>query len=312
MSHDIFGNVNLPKEIRCFVYHDEREIPKRWLYHGFLFVPIGFKKQLIDTLEKERAASTWEKEIRFSNLKDTRTMNDLAIRWANLFCNSLHNSTYFYLLGVNYTNLAKDLWNTKTKDFKIYNRFFQIGLYGAIKWFFLNQNAGFKKVVIQNIFSDTKSRTPQDKFHSQPIAEINFKAVIQGEPIAFTFKSLEITEVDSNHDDEAKYKDESHIIQYVDLTIGGISQVLDNTSNHEGKCKVAEILVNADLPKVIMGGRKFKSIYYKKYAASFFPKNKLAKKEIINKSIFTQKNQFYDERILTFCNKDQLNFLESC
>lgn len=312
MSHDLFGNVNLPKEIRCFVYHDERVIPKKWLYHGFLFVPIGFKKQLIDMLEKERATSTWEKEIRFSNLKDTRTMNDLAIRWTNLFFTSLHNSTYFYLLGVNYTNLAKDLWNTKTKDFKIYNRFFQIGLYGAIKWFFLNQNAGFKKVVIQDIFSDAKSRTPQDKFHSQPIKDMIFKKIIKDEPITFTFRGLTITEVDSNHNAETKYKDESHIIQYVDLLIGGISQVLDNTSNHEGKCKVAEILVNAKIPKRIMGGRKFKSIYYKKYAVSFFPKNKLSKNEIIDKSVYKQKNQFYDERILNFCNRDQLNLLENC
>ena len=96
------------------------------------------------------------------------------------------------------------------------------------------------------------------------------------------------------------------------MTIGGISQVLDNTSIHAGKCKVAEILVNAKIPKGIMGGRKFKSICYKKYAVSFFPKNKLSKDEIINKSIFTQKNQFYDERILKFYNKDQLNFLENC
>lgn len=310
MSIDIFGNPLLLKEIQCNVYHDEREIPSKWLYHGFLFIPIQIEQGFLDVLMKERKESTWEKEIRFSILRDTRTMNALAFRWIKLFCDFLYDKTYFYFLGVNCTNLTKDLWDSKIRNFKIYNRFFQIGLYGAIKWFFLNQSACFKRVVIQNIFSDAKSRTPQDKFHSQPLEEIDFKALIKNEPILF--ENEKIIEVDSDHNKETTYINQSHIIQFVDMTIGGISQVLDNTSIHAAKCKVAEILVNAKIPKGIMGGRKFKSICYKKYAVSFFPKNKLSKDEIINKSIFTQKNQFYDERILNFYNKDQLNYLENC
>jgi hypothetical protein len=310
MSIDIFGSPLSSKEMQCNVYHDEREIPSKWLYHGFLFIPVHLEKEIIDMLAKERKESTWEKEIRFSILRDTRTMNALAFRWIKLFRDFLYDKTYFYFLGVNCSNLAKNLWDAKTRDFKIYNRFFQIGLYGAIKWFFLNQSANFKKVVIQNIFSDAKSRTPQDKFHSQPLEEIDFKALIKNEPILF--KNDGIIEVDSDHYKETRYINQSHIIQYVDLIIGGISQVLDDTSSHEGKHRVAEMLVKAEIPRKIMGGRKFKSIYYKKYAVSFFPKNKLSKDEIINESVFTQKNQFYDERMLNFCNKDQLTFLGNC
>ncbi len=311
MSVDLFGNANTTKEIRCFVYHDERGIPNKWLYHGFLFIPINFKKLLLERLAKERAESTWKKEIHFSELKDTRTMNDLAVRWINLFC-SLYNNTYFYLLGVNYNNLAKDLWNKRrTRDFKIYNRFFQIGLYGAIKWFFLNTTASFQKVVVEKIFSDAKSRMSHDKFHWQPISEINIKSFIEDEPIVFNCSK--VIEVDSNHENEIKHRDESHLIQYVDLIIGGFSQVFDNTSVHNGKQQVAKLLVNNRLPNEIIGYNHshFKSVYYKKYAVSFFPKEKLSQNVIMSRNIFRQKNRFYNERTLAFCNKNQINLFEN-
>lgn len=311
MNVDLFGNASATKEIRCFVYHDEREIPSKWLYHGFLFIPVNFKKQFLERLAKERAESTWEKEIHFSDLKDTRTMNDLAVRWVKLFCSS-YNNIYFYLLGINYNSLAKDLWdNRRTRDFKIYNRFFQIGLYGAIKWFFLNTSAGFQKVLVEKVFSDAKSRMPYDKFHSQPISEIDFKAFIEDEPIVFNCSK--VVEVGSNHEDETKHRDESHLIQYVDLIIGGFSQAFDNTSVHNGKRLIAEILVNNRLPNEIMGYNHshFKSVYYKKCAVSFFPKEKLSQNEIMSRNIFRQKNQFYNERTLAFCNENQINLFEN-
>lgn len=308
MSVNLFGNVNVAKEFQCSVYHDEREIPDRWLYHGFLFVPVNFEESLLQMLATKREESTWEKEIHFSDLKDTRTMNNLAVKWIKLFCCSLYDKTYFYFFGVDYNNLTKDLWdNKKTRDFKIYNRFFQIGLYGAIKWFFLNLTSGFQKVVIQNIFSDAKSRRPQDKFHTQPITKIDSKAIIRNEPI--TFKRSAVIEVDSCHYKEKKYTNQSHIIQYLDLVIGGLSQVFDDTSNHEGKLKVARTLIERRLPEKIMG-YNINSIYYKKYALSFFPKYKLSKEDIMDKKIFAKRNQFYNKRTLAFYNRVQINLFK--
>lgn len=314
MLTDLFGNNVSPKTMECNIYHDEREVRgkwRKWLYHGFLIVPMDFEDQILKELADEREKSGWQKEIHFHNLRDTRAMNDLAARWINLFCSYLYKRTYFYLLGVNYTNLAKDLWdNRKTRDYKIYNRFFQIGIYGTIKWFFLNQTAGFQKVVVKNIFSDAKSRTPEDKFHSKPISEIEFKAEIKNEPIVLNCP--EVIEVQSNHEDESTYKNESHLIQYVDLIVGGFSQVLDSTSNHEGKCKIAEILVNNRLPEEVMGHKPshFGSNYYKRYAVSFFPRGKLSRDEIVNKNISTQVNQFYYDRTLSFCNRNQISLFK--
>lgn len=307
---DIFGNPVRLKQIECKIYHDEREIPGKWLYHGFLFVPTDCQDGILTDLAEERKKSTWEKEIHFADLNNTRTMNDLARRWVELFCSSHYRSIYFYLFGVNYQNLAKDIWDDrKTRDFKIYNRFFQIGLYGAIKWFFLNKTAGFQKAIIKNIFSDAKNRTQQDPFHRKPISEIEFKATIKDEPIVI--ECSDIVEIDSNHETERTHRDESHLIQYIDLLTGGFSQVFDNTSKHEGKCKVANILVKNRLPKEIMGydSTHFKSDYYKKCAVSFFPKTKLSKADILNKSIFTAQNQFHNERNLAFLSKDQRSLL---
>ena len=107
--------------------------------------------------------------------------------------------------------------------------------------------------------------------------------------------------VNSNHEVEGTHRDESHIIQYVDLIIGGFSQVLDNTSKRTGKCEVAKTLLKNRLPEEIMGyddSTHFKSDYYKKYAVSFFPKTKLSRADIINKDIkgiFTGENQFYNK-----------------
>jgi len=301
---DRFGNQVTPKEMICNIYHDEREIPSKWLYHGFLFVPVACEPQILNGLSKERNKSKWCKEIHFKGLNNTRTMNDLAIGWISLFCSEHSKIIYFYLFGVDYTKLAKDLWvNKGTRDYKIYNRFFQIGLYGAIKWFFLNKEAGFQKVIINNIFSDAKDRTPGDKFHSQPISEIEFKAIIKDEPIEFLCS--EVTEVNSNHQDESINSNKSHLIQYVDLIVGGFSQVLDNTSRQYGKCKIADTLLKYRLPEVIMGYDKthFESCYYKRYALSFFPKRKIPKDDILRQDAFSQQNQFYNERPLLYSQK---------
>lgn len=308
---DIFGEPILPKKITCNIYHDEREVPNKWLYHGFLFVPIDYEDHFLESLNEERNKYDWQKELHFKDLKDTRTMNNLAVNWTNLFCCFHYKYVYFYFFGVNYTNLAKQLWaNHKERDYKIYNRFFQIGLYGAIKWFFLNKTADFQKVTIEKIFSDSKSRNPEDKFHSKPISEIEIKSIIKDEPIIFNCS--EVIEVDSDHRKEKIYKKESHFIQYVDIINGGLSQILDATSKQEGKCQVAQTLLNNNLPEEIMEDEKmhFKSIYYKRYAISFFPRKKISANEIMNSKMSTQYDQFYTRRSLQVFQKNQPSLFE--
>jgi hypothetical protein len=302
---DLFGQ-QTTRQVTCSVFHDEREDPKRWLYHGFLFVPTEHEGPLIEQILKERTDSKWDKELHFQDLKNTRTMNDLAIRLTNLFCNYLHGSTYFYFFGVDYTHLAKEMWaDRKTRDHRIYNRFFQIGLYSAIKWFFLHKDSDIEKVSISKIYSDKKDRAIEDLFHSMPITDISFKAFIKDEPIEFVTKT--IIEVDSDHERETKYKSQSHIVQLVDLILGGFGQALDATSEHDGKVQVAQTLTRNGVPNILMvyDDAYFSSSYYKRYCVSFFPRTRMTKEEVISEGVFRRKDQFYNSREVKTLNRGQ-------
>lgn len=305
MTVDFYGEKRT-NEISCSVFHDEREIQSQWLYHGFLFVPTGNEDLIVDRIVRERDASTWEKEIHFSKLQNTKTMVDLAMRLTDAFCNYFRDISYFYLMGIDYQNLAKELWvDRKTRDQRIYNRFFQIGLYSAIKWFFLFKDSDVERVTIQTIYSDAKSRTVDDLFHSMPISDTSFKAVIKDEPIVFMDKR--IVEVDSDHERETKYIQQSHIIQLADLLVGAFGQALDATSQQEGKCKVADVLTRHGLPGILMKYCEpyYSSPYYKKVNVSFFPREQLTKEEIISEQVFKRVRQFYNSREVKFLNREQ-------
>lgn len=302
MKRDIWGNEMPLKEITVNVYHDEREVTNEWLYHSFLFVPIQNEEDVFNLLNKARRKSRWEKELHFSGLEKTDTENRLALEWIDLFGQSLFGDIYFYFFGVNYQNLEKSLWKRPQRDSKIYNRFFQIGLYGAVAWFFLR--AGFEKVSIQNIFSDKKSRGQADSFHTQPIEEIEIKSLLKGENIIFAYPK--IIEVESDHEKEKDYPSKSHFIQLLDLLIGTFGQIFDNTSYQEGKRMAADKCLWFELPAKLMRYNP-NSRYYKRYAISFFPKQRLTKKEILEGDIRGKVNQFYSEREMKYVSRNQLS-----
>jgi len=102
---NLFG---VPKvnEMRCNVYHDEREIPNIWLYHGFLFIPDNNENEFLEKLHKARAASTWSSALHFHSLRNTNIENKLAELWTNLFCGDFYNKIYFYMLGIDKSKLG--------------------------------------------------------------------------------------------------------------------------------------------------------------------------------------------------------------
>jgi hypothetical protein len=101
---------------------------------------------------------------------------------------------------------------------------------------------------------------------------------------------------------EPRFSSYSHFVQLVDLLVGGFSQIYDATSKDEGKCKIAELLLNKGLPRVIMGYGKqhFDSEYYKKVCVSFFPRDRLDKNALLAGSWQYMTDQFYNIRHLKF------------
>ncbi len=309
MNLDIFGSTASKKEMVLNVYHDEREIPKKWLYHSFCFIPTTSEKSVLGTLWSHRKESTWEKEIHFKDLKDTHTVNDLAVRWIRYFCNAGFNDFYFYLLGVDLQLIVKRSWKSGARDHRIYNRFFQIGLYGAVKWFFLNPATDYEDVLINQIFSHGKSREDKDEFHTRPIFETLQKSLDNNENI--TFNSYKIAEVVSDHDEEPHNPNASHFIQFVDIIMGTFSQIYDDTSKHKGKNLCANTMLSFELPKKIMSINP-RSRYYKKYAVSFFPKAKISEKDFFEKRPeYFKASQFYNTRSMAYTSRGQMTLFNS-
>lgn len=306
---NLFGFPEAPSdEMRCSVYHDERFIENKWLYHAFLFVPNVREMPFLSDLHNIRKITGWDRELHFGRLNNTHTQNNCAKACLKSYLDKHSDQCRFYFIGVDQSALAKELWDPQVRNFKIYNRFFQIGLYSAIKWLFINPKAGFRKVCIEKVFSDSKNRSSDDRFHTQPIEDIEFSAAIKKEAISFESKT--IIEVDSDHRKETDFPQASHIVQLVDLLAGSMSQMFDNTSKHEGKHLMARCLWEYDLPKAIMGYDKdnFKSKFYKRIGLSFFPKTKLGFNEILNPSIFHKKNAFFIKRTLSFAELQQHKF----
>ncbi len=306
MNTDIFGNPIPPNEIELNVYHDEREIPRQWFYHSFCFIPLQNERKVLNTLCSHRRESTWESEIHFKELKGTNTENDLAKRWVDYYGNEGIDDFYYYLLGIDLQMIEKRLWKSGTRDHRIYNRFFQMGLYGAIKWFFLNPDARYHEVIINKIFSHERSREDKDEFHTRPIFETLQKSLSSDEVIIF--KTYKIKEVKSDHEEEIKHPDASHFIQFADVIMGTFSQIYDNTSNHEGKKLCARAMLKCELPGKIMSFNP-NSRYYKRYAVSFFPKAKITERDFFDKTPeYFLKSQFYNKRSMAFTSKGQMTF----
>jgi len=302
---DLFGNpASQRKGITLNLYHDERKIPSQWFYHSFCFVPVENENKVLEALIHHRKQSAWEKEIHFKDIDNTRTENDLAVRWINYFGAEGFNDFYFYLLGINLQQIEKQLWRSDTRDHRIYNRFFQIGLYSAIKWFFLNSTVGYSSVVLNRIFSHKRSHEDKDAFHTKPIFETLEKSLDRRESISFN--SYRIVEVNSDHEEEPDNPSGSHLIQFVDIIMGTFSQIYDNTSNQQGKKLCADAMLRCGLPKKIAGVNP-NSRYYKKYALSFFPLAKISKKDFLGKTLqYFQASQFYSDRDMAYTAKGQM------
>jgi hypothetical protein len=291
----------IDKSISVYVFHDEREIPNKWLYHGFLYISAGELSRIREKLHQKRNEIGYDDEIKFRKLRNTNKINQLAIDWVKIAIDEiLGQNMWFYFFGVNYTKLNKEVWSHKRvpREFKIYNKFFQIGLYGSIKWFF----GEYDICIIEGVFSDRRNLPSGDAFAYEPIEKI-FLRTLQSEAKPFVnFRFFRIAQINSNHKMEPRFSSYSHFVQLVDLLVGGFSQIYDATSKDEGKCKIAELLLNKGLPHEIMGYGKqhFDSKYYKKVCVSFFPRDRLDKNTLLEGSWRYMTDQFYNIRQSNF------------
>src|SRR4030042_593670 len=118
-------------------FHDERWV-RRWLYHGFILCEIGSLSSLREALveAKRKANCNLGKRIHFSELRSSShgsSRTRTAVNWAGLFVTTLYQHMWFYLFGVNLKNINYQFFGPASdrqhRHSRIYNRFFEIGLF---------------------------------------------------------------------------------------------------------------------------------------------------------------------------------------
>lgn len=298
MNLNVFGEVN-PSITEYVVFHDESECHRsKYYYHGFLLVKQSELKSTLDELLKIKIDNyELEKEIHFSDIRgDANSENGEKAKVATLWLQKckewlFDNKIKFYLLGVNKNNL-KNFWKNKMSyDLNTYVRFFEIGLYGAVRWFAEGEKHRImKELCITQLYFDPKDRVSDQKRMaktlklSRILREANKIGIIKGD------RALPL-----DSDSKISGLNISNFIQLADVLIG-VCRVSFVKISKRGQQECLNEFI-----KVIEGfncsakAYRRNAPYYKKFALSFFPKrNNLTRKEFLRKG--TERNNFYCDR----------------
>ncbi len=257
--------------LNLIVFHDEREIPKKWLYHGYVLCEPENLYSLQDQLAsmKSKASCSPDKRIHFSDITSHSTGSSrtkTAVSWAESFVKRLYEYIWFYLLGIDLTKIDYELYRlsagTQDKNFSIYNRFFEVGLFSACRYFF---NYLTDRIEILDIFSEKRTLESSDPFLTYAPYKINQR---EGN---IEVRCKQITQVSGDPLREHVHPECVNTLNFVDMILGAFSQSMDWTSSQSG-CKEIAQKVYPVCWRLSEKPYNKKSKYYKRYAMSFFPK----------------------------------------
>jgi hypothetical protein len=305
------------------------------MYIGMLFLPIDKKKDLLNELLLRRCIQNnswnWSEsnclfkcgyhdknntEIHYETLPRSNARFRIAYRWLDDFLiksNNLRNKklVYFNILGLNLTRMdLQTFGDKKAQDLTIYNRFFRTTLKGGIKYFF----SDYDKIIIKEIFHDKGGQESHKYFPWYTGYKINVekenKLFIENEDINF---------IDSDHrvytNSNNNYKNESQLIQFIDLILGSLYCCLHNPAERKEKKDIG-IIMKPLIQRILNNPRNKNSRYnyYRKQAASFFPINKITDLNEIYKQLDffgsfknnkNYPNNFYTKRPIFLLPKTQ-------
>lgn len=282
--------------VELLAFHDERLIPN-WLYHGFLFCEVGKFSLLRDKLTnaKNECRCSINKRIHFSKLTSKSTGSSktrTAVVWAKMFVNELYESMWFYFFGINLPNIDYELFGPSSdgqdRDFRIYNTFFEIGLFSACRFFFDSET---EEVEILHIISEKRDIEKDNPFLVHAPYKINKRES------NIKAKSKQVIQVASSLSRERRYPQYVQVINFVDVLTGSFSQVIDYTTRKDGCTEVADKVFPVCL-RLSENPYNKNSRYYKRYAMSFFPKYSVSKASMMRYGIGPPSDQFYWNRVL--------------
>lgn len=276
------------------VFHDERIIDERiigkqWLYHGFFVVPANAVSEVRETLHNLRKTG---KEIRFSKLNasaSTSTRTATALEWARYYKDTLYLIAHYYILGVDLNKIDIDKFggpsdSRSEKERRLYNRFFEIGLYGGMRFFYPED----QHIVVEGIFADKRLLQENDPFRHLPIYKINRRES------NIEVLSQDIILVSSDPEEEQEHSEMVDFIDFADVILGAHSHNLDASSQSKTGCdEVADVIMEIT-EKLTQRPFNKNSHYWKRYAMSFFPKIRIAESALWPNS--PSINLFYHNR----------------
>jgi hypothetical protein len=119
------------------------------------------------------------------------------------------------------------------------------------------------------------------------------------------FNHPELTLVAADHRNETVWRLQSHVIQLVDILVGGFSQCLDCTSSGRGCIAVARILQPLVKRLTQLPNNK-NSRYFGKYSVGFFPSRRLSIEDL--NTMERYRSSFYYSRNLKIVELEQSTF----
>jgi hypothetical protein len=293
MGYNGYGTV-MRNTVELLAFHDERRV-RNWLYHGFMLCEVDDFPQLRDQLinAKGECGCDIDKRIHFSELGSGGTGSSrtrTAVAWAKLFATSLHSSMWFYFFGINLRNIDYEFFGPSTagraRDFRIYNRFFEIGLFGACRFFFDSESEDVK---IVDIVSEKRDLEKDNPFLIHVPYRINRRAS------NIEVRSRRVVQAASHPCRETIHPEYAHLVNFVDVLIGSFSEVIDYTTRKDGCIEVAEKIFPV-CTRLLEDPYNKNSRYYKKYAVSFFPRRLVSKSAIMKYDARPPQDMFYWNR----------------
>ncbi|MFA5399916.1 MAG: hypothetical protein WC169_00975 [Dehalococcoidia bacterium] len=280
-------------KIEALIFHDERMIPG-WLYHGYIICNSHTSVLLGECLRRAKndASCDASKRIHFSELRSNSQISSrsrTAKAWAKLYVKELYYHVKFYLFGINTDNLDYNKFGPPSdgqlRKYRIYNTFFHIGLFSACRFFF---DANSDAVEVAQIYSEDRNLSVDDPFLVHSPYKVNSRES------NVSVRCSQITSIASDSQRELHNPEYVDIINFVDVLLGGFSQIMDATSVTARGCnEVAECLYPL-CRRLTQNPYNKNSRYYKKCAFSFFPAKNLSHIETNGNTL--SEDLFYHKR----------------
>ena len=301
-ASDLFGAAAAPVVARVRLYADEIKpytncVGQRWMYIALLAIQDQHSAKALQYLEDERRAGGYPREIHFKELKDPSegtygAKTAVATRWVNRILRDHEKMFHFYLLGLNLSNLQHSAFGTgREKHRNVYNRFFRSAVAYTLKAFF----GSHRPIKVSEIFHDRNDMDKDDLFDWHTIWKLS------SPDEGITFASDRIQFIDSDHEKEVNFPQDSHFIQLVDVLAGAISHCLDDRNTKAGCREVAECLLPlverlTDPARHRNPNSQYR--YHRRISVGFFPDTRLTLRQLQDPFERVHSSFYIDRRLL--------------